>query len=202
MSDKKQQQFPNDGHRWTYSDGFGSENKQSVQRYSVAENERITTPDSNRMRRELDPQKDLEQEVEVKRWNEDVCTLVRLAFCDKIVKREGNYALQSGDVYIVFPEVHTLTDLYFLYRKIPASVQAEIKSLYARVWNTEHVLCLVKDPAPYLPQMERVCAQLKEELPLMVSRPFVPKELFWLCPRRTALLAYENACRDLKNAKK
>lgn len=142
-----------------------------------------------------------DKQVSSQRWNETTCMIVRLAFCGKVYRKDDHFAVRIGSAALDLPGAKTLIDVCLQYYTLADSVQKKIESEYNRTWNTAHVLELVQNPAPYLPQMEQVYAQLLSEAKQMQDRPSVPQELFWLCPRRTALLALQNAEKDLNNVR-
>lgn len=193
-----------DGRYWADDDGFGMENDEEIILYSVMRDGRLTTPFryySVGVHECFDPQEGMDPEEGKKRWNEMVCMIVRLAFCGKVWRRNDHYAVQLGVATLNLSGAKMLTDVCLQYYRMADSVKKDIAAEYARTWNSEHVLKLAQDPAPYLPQMEQVYAQIRSEPAQMRARPVVPKELFWICPRRTAQLAMEIAEKDMKNAR-
>ena len=191
-----------DGRYWADADGFGAENDEEIVLYSVLKDGRLTTPFrfySVGMNQCFDPEEGLDEEKERQRWNETVRMIVRLAFCGKVYRTDGHYAIRTGIATMPLAGTHTLTDVCVQYRRFGEKVRASIEAEYARAWSAERVAQMVRDPEAYLPQTEEVCAHLRTEPAQMKDRPIVPEELFWICPRRTSLLALEIAEEDLKN---
>ena len=115
-----------DGRCWADSDGFGMENDEEIVLYSVMKDGELTTPFrfySIGRRKVFDPQEGLDRDGELKRWNETVSMIVRLAFCGKVYRRSDHYAVQLGLTTLYLPSAVTLTDVCLMYRSMEESVK-------------------------------------------------------------------------------
>ena len=125
----------------------------------------------------------------------------QMAFLGKVLKKNDHYVVQLRFWTLDLPGARSIADVCLLYRSMRSIIRKDVCEVYKKEWNGAHVLDLATNPEAHLPRMEHVCEQIKAELPLMQDRPAVPNEMFWICPRRTAVLAFENAIHDLNNVK-